>query len=111
VKYFAIPSRPEKTPCGATIVAILPSHSTDLDAVLSDPRVNAAYVSTTNELHEAQTLAAEGGTRQDSSARSELAASGEGAACGATPEGPVGELVHLVHGHRNSCVRQVLQKR
>jgi 1,5-anhydro-D-fructose reductase (1,5-anhydro-D-mannitol-forming) len=34
------------------------SHSTDLNAVLSDPRVNAVYISTTNELHEAQTLAA-----------------------------------------------------
>jgi predicted dehydrogenase len=35
-------------------------HSTSLDAVFSDPRVNAVYISTTNELHKAQTIAAAG---------------------------------------------------
>jgi 1,5-anhydro-D-fructose reductase (1,5-anhydro-D-mannitol-forming) len=34
------------------------SHSTSLDALLSDPRINAVYISTTNELHKEQTLAA-----------------------------------------------------
>jgi 1,5-anhydro-D-fructose reductase (1,5-anhydro-D-mannitol-forming) len=33
-------------------------HSSNLDAVLSDDRVDAVYISTTNELHKAQTLAA-----------------------------------------------------
>jgi 1,5-anhydro-D-fructose reductase (1,5-anhydro-D-mannitol-forming) len=34
------------------------SHGTSLDALLSDPRINAVYISTTNELHKEQTLAA-----------------------------------------------------
>jgi 1,5-anhydro-D-fructose reductase (1,5-anhydro-D-mannitol-forming) len=36
----------------------IPGHCTSLDAVLSDPGVSAVYISTTNELHKAQTLAA-----------------------------------------------------
>jgi hypothetical protein len=39
-------------------------HSTSLDAVFSDPRVNAVYISTTNELHKAQTIAAAGAGKQ-----------------------------------------------
>jgi Oxidoreductase family, NAD-binding Rossmann fold len=31
----------------------IPGHCTSLDAVLSDPRVDAVYISTTNELHKA----------------------------------------------------------
>jgi 1,5-anhydro-D-fructose reductase (1,5-anhydro-D-mannitol-forming) len=36
----------------------IPGHCASLGAVLSDPRVDAVYISTTNELHKAQTLAA-----------------------------------------------------
>ena len=36
----------------------IPAHPASLPALLADPRVDAVYVSTTNELHKAQTLAA-----------------------------------------------------
>jgi 1,5-anhydro-D-fructose reductase (1,5-anhydro-D-mannitol-forming) len=36
----------------------IPGHGSNLDALLADPRVDAVYISTTNELHKAQTLAA-----------------------------------------------------
>jgi 1,5-anhydro-D-fructose reductase (1,5-anhydro-D-mannitol-forming) len=36
----------------------IPSHCASLDALLADPRIDAVYISTTNELHKAQTLAA-----------------------------------------------------
>ena len=36
----------------------IPSSYTDLDALLANPAVDAVYISTTNELHKAQTLAA-----------------------------------------------------
>jgi len=36
----------------------IPSHYTALSALLADPRVDAVYISTTNELHKAQTVAA-----------------------------------------------------
>jgi len=36
----------------------VPASYTDLAALLADPKVNAVYISTTNELHKAQTLAA-----------------------------------------------------
>jgi 1,5-anhydro-D-fructose reductase (1,5-anhydro-D-mannitol-forming) len=35
-----------------------PKHVTDLDALLSDPEIDAVYISTTNELHSAQAIAA-----------------------------------------------------
>ena len=36
----------------------IPSHCASLDALLADPRIDAVYISTTNELHKAQALAA-----------------------------------------------------
>ncbi len=36
----------------------IPSSYTDLDALLANPDVDAVYISTTNELHKAQTIAA-----------------------------------------------------
>ncbi len=36
----------------------IPRHTTSLDGLLSDPGVDAVYISTTNELHKGQTLAA-----------------------------------------------------
>ncbi len=36
----------------------IPSHTASLDGLLSDPSVDAVYISTTNELHKEQTLAA-----------------------------------------------------
>jgi 1,5-anhydro-D-fructose reductase (1,5-anhydro-D-mannitol-forming) len=36
----------------------IPAHPASLPALLADPRVDSVYVSTTNELHKAQTLAA-----------------------------------------------------
>jgi 1,5-anhydro-D-fructose reductase (1,5-anhydro-D-mannitol-forming) len=36
----------------------IPASGTDLTALLANPKVNAVYISTTNELHKAQTLAA-----------------------------------------------------